>query len=116
MTTYRVWEGYRGTTNGYDDSDYTVVECEGELIAAWESIHDTDKGTSVRVYQTEENTVVIHSVNWSNNDGDGHNGFINEYKNIQEAAADGWQRILEKMHLIQQRPLSLREWREQKRK
>jgi len=99
MQTYRVWEGTRTWLPG-DTSEYEVVEIVGEELAVWEDAVDYDSGQTYYVYQTTEGEIVIHLVKWKSGIGEPHIGSVHRYRDLSEAAADGFEQALKDMRLI----------------
>jgi hypothetical protein len=114
MKTHKVWVGRKGAKNGCDDSDFQLVEFSGTELG-WLRISDDpiwdDHGTDYRIFQTEDNTILIHRVRWSRWQGEDTFADVLEYSSLAEAAKAGWRRVLENAGVIPRRVRSLREWR-----
>jgi len=114
MELIQIWEGYKGR----DGSEFVTIEFRGKEIGSWRTLYgeyDEDRGTTVRVFSTEDNTVLVHRYEWSNHDGGEHEAYVYEYESIEQAAAEGWQRLFEDIGLLPREKISLKEWRERKK-
>jgi len=111
MELIQIWEGFKGT----EDSDFITIEFLGVELGSRRKLYggyDDNRGTSVRIFRTEEDTIVFHWVEWSNYDGD--EAYVYEYQDLNEAAEAGWRHIIEEMNLGHKGKFSLKEWRERK--
>ena len=114
MKTYQVWIGRKGARNGFDNSDYEIIEIDGEELGFWRNTDDpvwNNEGTDYRVFQTEEGTILIHRVNWSRLQGEDTFASVLEFASLDDAAKSGWRRVLENAGVLPRRVRSLREWR-----
>ena len=96
MQTYRIWEGERTFLPGDDTSKYKVTEIIAEEIGWFEDVID---GKTYYVYQTEDE-IIVHLTTWSGIVGEPHYGHIFRFRNLEEAAADGFEQVLKEMRLI----------------
>ena len=115
--TIKVWVGRKGARNGYDNSDYEIIEIVGQELGYWRDTDDPvwkNRGTDFRVFRTEEDTIVIHRVDWSRWEGEDTYASILEFENLNEAADAGWRIMLENAGVIPRRVRSLREWRRER--
>jgi hypothetical protein len=98
METYKIWSGTRTFLPG-DDSEYTVEEIVAEDIGWFIDLPDDGFiGKTYSVYRTESE-IVIHIVQEAGL-GDPNTGSIHRYRSLEEAAADGFDRVLREMRLI----------------
>ena len=117
METIKIWEGRRATLNGFDNSDYEIIEIVGRELGYWRDVDDpiwNNYGTDFRVFQTEEGTILIHRVNWSRVQNDDTYATVLEFASLDDAAKSGWRRVLENAGVIPRRVRSLREWRRER--
>jgi len=96
METYRIWEGERTFLPGDDTSKYKVFEITGQELGWFEDVID---GKTYYVYQTE-GEIIVHLITWSGIVGEPHYGSIHRYRDLSEAAADGFEQALKDMRLI----------------
>ena len=96
MQTYKIWSGTRTWLPGDDTSKYKVTEIIAEEIGWFEDVID---GKTYYVYQTEDE-IIVHLTTWSGIIGEPHYGHIFRFRNLEEAAADGFEQVLKEMRLI----------------
>ena len=113
METIKIWEGRRGTRNGFDNSNYTIIEFQGRQLGYWRETYDPwdNDGFDYRIYQTEENLIVIHRINWSRLANEDTYASILEFDSLEAAVNAGWRQVLENAGVLPRRVRSLREWR-----
>ena len=116
METIKIWEGRRGAKNGFDNSDYTVIEFQGGQLGYWRETYDPwdNRGCDYRIYQTNENLIVIHRTDWSRWQGEDTLGSFVVYGNVNDAVKAGWRTVLENAGVLPRRVRSLREWRRER--
>ena len=115
--TIKVWVGRKGARNGYDNSDYEIIEIVGQELGYWRDTDDpvwNNRGTDFRVFRTEEGTILIHRTDWSRWENEDTLATILEFASLEDAAKNGWRRVLENAGVIPRRVRSLREWRRER--
>jgi hypothetical protein len=99
MQTYKIWQGERTFLPGDDASKYTVIEIVAEDIGWFIELPDEGLlGKTYSVYRTESE-IIIHVVQEAGL-GDPSYGSIHRYRDLSEAAADGFEQVLKEMRLI----------------
>jgi len=114
MELIKVWIGRKGARNGFDNSEYEILEFTGQELGFWWVVNDAvwgNRGTDYRVFRTEDGTILIHRVDWSRWAGEDTFASIIEFSSIEDAIKAGWRRVLENAGVIPRRIRSLREWR-----
>jgi len=117
MKTHQIWVGRKGARNGFDNSDYEIIEFTGQELGYWRDVDDPvwrNRGTDFRIFQTDESTIIIHRVDWSRWEGEDTFASILEFADLTEAVRAGWRTVLENAGVIPRRVRSLREWRRER--
>jgi hypothetical protein len=116
METIKIWEGRRGTRNGFDNSNYTIIEFQGRQLGYWRETYDPwdNDGCDYRIYQTDENLIVIHRTDWTRLANEDTYASILEFDSLEAAVNAGWRRVLENAGVLPRRVRSLREWRRER--
>lgn len=115
MEQVRLWEGWRGTVGGSDDSDYIIVTFDGESLGSWtEHLDDRgNRGVTYEVYRTAEGSIIIHKLTWSRWSDERDYALIVEFATLEQAA-EYYRRELENAGIIERKVLTLGEWRQRK--
>jgi hypothetical protein len=112
METIKVWQGVQRTVRGVDVSNFEEVVFTGERIGYWEDVDQWGtRGNTFYIFRTDEGTVVIHEVKWSRWQNEDTRAAVYEFADLNEAACDGWQYVLENAGVILRPVMSLTEWR-----
>ena len=117
MKTQQIWVGRMGAKNGFDNSDFVVVEFTGEQLGYWRHSEDVwgNRGADYRIFSTEDGRILIHLIHWSRWQGEDTFANILEFLSLKDAIKAGWRKVLENAGAIPRRVASLKKWREWRR-
>ena len=113
MKPITLWDGKKNARNGYDHSNYTLIQFTGEELGTWGMTFDDNdtRGVTYTIFRTETGSIIVHRHEWSRWQGEGDYAKVYEFASL-DAAAERYRTILENAGVISRRVVSLAEWRE----